>query len=366
MIINRIDVYKLTIPSRPYRIALGWIDSAPNLLVRVHTAGGWVGLGEAAPIGTITGETQTAGYAAAQEMARVLLGKEATAIEARLHEMDAMLIRNATVKSAFDMALYDLLAKRAGLPLCVLLGGQRRPIVTDMTIGIDTPATMAEEAQAALSRGFGEIKVKLGTGRAADVARMRAIRAAVGPAVSLRIDANQGWSAPTAIATLNDMANLDIDYCEQPVAAWDLAALRYVRQGSPIPIMADESLFDHHDAFKLASLKACDYFNIKLAKSGGIHNALKIDAIAEAAGIRCMAGSMAETRLGISAAAHLVAARPNIAYANLDTHFFHIEDPILGGVTSHGAVLTLPDLPGHGADILPDVLAHLEGVSITA
>ena len=139
--------------------------------------------------------------------------------------------------------------------------------------------------------GFGAIKAKLGSGRADDVARIRAIRAAVGPNVALRIDANQGWDPATAALTLNDLAAFNIQYCEQPVARWNIEALRHLRTASPIPIMADEALFDHHDAVRLASMGACDYFNIKLSKSGGIHTALKINAVAEAAGIPCMVGA---------------------------------------------------------------------------
>lgn len=96
---------------------------------------------------------------------------------------------------------------------------------------------------------------------------------------------------------------------------------------------------------------ACDFFNIKPAKSGGIHNALKINAIAEAAGLKCMLGSMAETRLGLSVAAHVVSARPNIVFVDLDTCFLHSQDPVIGGITYHGGAITLPDAPGHGADI---------------
>lgn len=362
--ITAVEIYKLTVPGKPYRIALGLISSADNLLVRIRASSGLYGMGEAAPILTITGETQAAGYEAAALLARLLIGKEALAVEARLAELNAALHGNHTVKSAFDMALYDLLGKHAGLPLYALLGGEKRPIVTDLTVGIDSPEAMAREALAATAQGFSAVKVKLGSGWPEDVARLRAIRDALGPDVPLRIDANQGWDAPAAIAALNAMAPLRVEYCEQPVAAWDVEGLRIVRQRSPIPITADEALMDHHDAFRLACRGACDYFNIKLSKAGGIAAALRIDAIGEAAGIRCMIGSMTETRLGLSAAAHLAAARPNIAFANLDTNFFHLEDPVVGGITFEGGNIILPDAPGHGADIRPEALARLERVSV--
>ena len=131
-----------------------------------------------------------------------------------------------------------------------------------------------------------------------------------------------------------------------------------------IPIVADESLFNEHDAFRLASMEACDYFNIKLAKSGGLHTALKINAVAEGAGIRCMLGSMTESRLGLTAAAHLVSARPNIAFADLDTAFFHAEDRVIGGIQYQGGTIHLPDDPGLGADFESEYLSSLEKFTI--
>lgn len=365
--ITKIDIYKLNISrSAPFRIALGTFTHVENILIRIQAEDGLYGLGEGSPFPYLVGETQRMDFEAAQMLARLLVGKDALAIEARLRELDAVLVHNATIKSAFDMALYDLLGKTAGLPLYALLGGEKRPFYTDDTLGIDTPEAMAQSAAAILQRGFPAIKIKLGTNRPDDVARVRAIRAAVGNEVPLRVDANQGWDRVTAVQILHDLAPYNIQYCEEPVAHWDNQALKYVRRNSPIPIMADESVFNHHDAFRLASMEACDFFNIKLAKSGGIHNALKINAIAEGAGIQCMVGCMSETRLGMSAAAHLVSARPNIVFADLDGPMGHAEDPVIGGIRYDGGKIILPDAPGHGADIDATSLAGMECVSIDA
>ncbi|HSJ55788.1 MAG TPA: enolase C-terminal domain-like protein, partial [Anaerolineae bacterium] len=156
------------------------------------------------------------------------------------------------------------------------------------------------------------------------------------------------------------LAPFGIEYCEQPVAAWDVDGLRQVRAASSIPIMADESVFDHHDAHRLTAAGACDYLNIKLAKCGGLGTALKIDAVAQAAGVRCMVGCMWETRLALSANAHLVSARPNIAFADLDGCTGHAFDPVQGGITYDGGRIELPDTPGHGADIEDEFLQGLE------
>ncbi len=363
--VTKVEIYKLNIARQnQFRIAIGVFDEVQNILVRIHASDGLYGVGEGAPLPFLTGETQAIAFEASKELARLLTGKDPCAIEARMQELGSYLVHNTTTRSAFDMALYDLLAKRAELPLYALLGGEKRAVTTDETIGIDTPEAMAAEALEAKGRGFAAIKVKLGTGLPDDVDRIRAIRDAIGAETLLRIDANQGWDPVTAVQILQELARFDIQYCEEPVAHWNNEALRRVREQSPIPIMADESLFDHHDAFRLASMGACDYFNIKLAKSGGIHTALKINAVAEAAGIQCMVGCMSETRLGLSAAAHLVSARPNIVFADLDSAFGKA-DVVEGGITYDGGKITLPDAPGHGADIKPEILESLECCTIT-
>ena len=363
--VTEIEIYKLNIARQTqFRIAIGVFDTVQNILVRIHASDGRYGLGEGAPLPFLCGETQAIAFEASKELAGLLINRDPYAIETRMQELGSHLVHNTTARSAFDMALYDLLAKRAGLPLYALLGGEKRSFYTDETIGIDTPEAMAEEALGAKKRGFAAIKVKLGTGWPGDVARIQAIRDAVGEEILLRIDANQGWDPVTAEQILQELARFNIQYCEEPVAHWNTEALRRVREKSPIPIMADESLFDHHDAFRLASMGACDYFNIKLAKSGGIHTALKITAVAEAAGIQCMVGCMSETRLGLTAAAHLVSARPNIVFADLDSAFGKT-DVVDGGIRYDGGTITLPDDPGHGAELKPGVLESLESCTIS-
>lgn len=363
--ITKIDVFKFNVEiTAPFKISLGVIDHSENILVRIHSSDGIYGLGEGAPTSFITGETQAISFEAAKDFAQLMIGKNPLAIEDRVKELDEYLTYNSATKSAFDMALYDLLAKRAGLPLYALLGGDNREIHTDNTVGIDDPKVMAQQALEIKRSGFGAVKVKLGTNRADDVSRIQAIREIVGDDMLIRIDANQGWDKTTAVSTLQELAPFGIQYCEEPVAHWNNDALRQVREESQIPITADESLFDHHDAFRLASMGACDYFNIKLAKSSGIHTALKINAIAESAGMKCMVGCMFETRLGLSAAAHLMSARPNIAFANLDAAFFLSEDPVTGGITYDGSRIVVPDTPGHGADIKPDSLEKMECFSV--
>ncbi len=298
--------------------------------MRVHTSDGLCGLGEGSPLPTINGETQAIAFDAAVALGNLLLGKDPSDIEGRVAEMNAALPFNTSAKCALDCALYDLLGKRAGLPLYALLGGTTRRIRTDLTISLTPPDQIAAKAQAVAAQGFRTIKLKLGTNRADDVERVRIVRGTVGGGIGLSVDANQGWSAATAIAVLGEIARYDVDHCEQPVPKWDREALKRVRDASPIPIVADEACFDHHDAYALARDRAADMFNIKLSKSGGIHTALKIAAVAEAAGMKCMVGCMLEARAGIAASAHLAAARPVITYADLDGILLHSENPVTG------------------------------------
>lgn len=196
--------------------------------------------------------------------------------------------------------------------------------------------------------------------------RARAAREAVGGEMALRGDANQGWDPGEAPRILRELEQFELEYCEEPVKHWNNDAMRRVRAQTSIPIAADESIFDHHDALRLIRMEACDYFNIKLAKSGGFFKALKINAIAEAAGMRCSIGCKLESRLGLTAAAHLSSALTNIVYNDLDSALALSLDPVIGGMTYQGGQITLPDEPGLGADIDPHVLKKLDVVAITA
>ncbi|MBT6546114.1 MAG: dipeptide epimerase [Rhodobacteraceae bacterium] len=367
MQITEIEIFKADLPlKRPFRIAIGETTVAGTVFVRIHTDQAIYGMGEANVFTPIVGETLSTALAAANDLARLLVGTDPLDIEGQVEKMQAFLPNNATIRSAFDMALFDIAGKAANMPLYQLLGGTKRKLETDNTIGIDTPETMVQDALDFKRRGFGAVKVKLGTTAAEDIERIRAIRAAVGPETKIRIDANQGWDKIGAIQVLSAIESFDIQYCEQPVPAWDFDGMAAVSAQSAIPIMADESLFDDHDAIKLVRANACGYFNIKLAKSSGLFVALKINAIAEAAGLKCMVGCMTETRLGLTAGAHLISARRNIIFADLDGALMLRDDPVVDGmVYGDGGSITLPDGPGLGTDLAADYLEALERTVIS-
>jgi len=350
--IVRVELFKLDIPlKKPFIISLGPIFYSNNIVVKLHTNQDITGIGECSPYPYIVGETQESESAIGKKIAELLVHKNPLELTQRLAEIDAAMAFNHTIKSAFDMALYDLQAKYCQLPLYAFLGGSKKPLLSDMTIGIDTPGKMATEALVYKKAGFSILKAKLGTDHRTDIARIKAIRLAIGNDIRLRIDANQAWDVPTAKRILHELIPYNIEHCEEPVARWDNDGLKAVTSASSIPIMADESLFDHHDAFRLASNRACDLFNIKLSKSGGINKALKILAVGEAAGVKSQVGSMGESAYGITALAHLALASSSIIFFDLDAPLMQAINPVTEGlIYGKGGEVSITDRPGIGAD----------------
>jgi L-alanine-DL-glutamate epimerase-like enolase superfamily enzyme len=279
MKITHTEIYKLTIKMEPFVIATEVSYFTQNIFIRIHTDKGLTGMGECSAFPMLVGETQNTCFEVGKDFARISKDKDPLMIEERMNELHQYIAFNSTIKSAWDMALHDIAAKNAGQPLFAFLGGQQKDIYTDLTIGIDSPVAMAEKAKQFIRNGVTIIKVKLGKKGPEDVERIRLIRKAVGPHIQLRIDANQGWDFDTALSTLRALEPFDIQFCEQPIPHQYDHLLPALRQQSPIAIMADESVFDHHDAIRLMEADACDFINIKLAKSGGFgskENAMKL------------------------------------------------------------------------------------------
>jgi L-alanine-DL-glutamate epimerase-like enolase superfamily enzyme len=270
-----------------------------------------------------------------------------------INAIHSFIPHNPCIKAAFDMAVFDILGKVADLPLYKLLGGAKSSFETDLTISLHTPEETAIRGLDAVKKGFRTIKAKVGVSLESDVARMKALREAVGPEISIRIDANQAWSVPEAIKTLDRLTEYDIQLIEQPVSASDLDGMKHVRNSVKIPVMADESLFSPADALKIIKSDAADYLNIKIMKAGGILPSLKIAHLGEAAGLRCMVGCMNESNLSISAGAHLHASQSHIIFADLDTSFFLKVDPVIGGIKIDNGTITLPEQSGIGAEVDP-------------
>jgi len=318
--IERIEVYRVSLRKRePFRVALGTSAKSENILVRVVTDLRIEGWGEASSSYGITGETPETIVKTLDKISPKLICMSPFRIEQIVETMDKFVKGNSAAKAAVDMALYDIFGKMVRKPLFMLLGGYRKEILTDITLGIKSPKEMAKDAVKAVRKGFKALKVKVGVNPAEDVERIRLIREAVGGDIQIRIDANQGWTPKQAIEVLNKIQRFNIQFAEQPTPAEDIKGLVEVRKNSSIPVMADESVHSPEDALRLIQAEAVDLINIKLMKSGGILKARKIATVAEAAGMPCMVGCMSESEIGVAAGAHLAAAVKNIQYADLDS-----------------------------------------------
>lgn len=349
----------------PFTIATGTMYFAQNIFIRIYTDAGLHGVGECSAFPMIVGETQATCFEMAKDFARLWKDKNPLDIEQRMRELHAYTAYNSTAKSAFDMALYDISAKAENKPLYAFLGGQKKSMETDLTIGIDTPETMAERAVDFKNRGVRIIKVKLGKAPQDDVERVRKIREAVGDNLQLRVDANQGWDFEEATHALTAIARYNIAFCEQPMRRYNDRYLPALKKLSPVPIMADESVFDHHDAENIININGCSYVNIKFSKSSGIQEAIKINDICSQNKIPCMMGGMLESRVALTAFAHFAAAMDNIQFYDMDTCMMgHKLDPVTGGVTYNKFVVELPDGAGIGADADESFLKTLENITV--
>lgn len=353
MLIHSIETIPVAVPlTKPFKTALRTVHTAHAVYVKVTCEDGRVGWGEAPPTHVITGDSMgSITYAIEEVIAPQLIGLDIRQGDKIFQTLKKSIIRNTSAKAAVDMAIYDLIGQLANLPLYQLLGGFRSELETDFTVSVNDPIEMADDAARYISEGFDVLKVKVGIGPIEDdLERIQAIRERIGQVPKLRLDANQGWNAKEAVRAIGLMedAGFDIELIEQPVYAGDLEGLKYVTDHTLTPIMADEAVFTAEDAVRILQMRAADLINIKLMKSGGIYEALKINALAQANGIECMVGSMIETKLGITAATHFAASSSNITRFDFDAPLMLAQDIVPGGIVYKGRKIYLPKTAGLG------------------
>lgn len=353
MKIDKIETYRVAIPLiKPFKTALRTVETAESVFVKVTCDNGITGWGEAPPTVVITGDSLSSIESAIHHVLKPFLEKQNLLnYEAIFQGIGSLLVGNSSAKAAVDMALYDCLSQQCKLPLYQFLGGHKKEIETDYTVSVNGPEEMGEDAVSYVQQGFDVLKVKVGKDDiSTDIERIREIRSRIGKKIKIRLDANQGWKPKEAIEAIRKMEAMDlnIELVEQPVKAWDIEGLKQVTDGVDTLIMADESVFTPKQAFEVIKTRSADLINIKLMKSGGIYQAQIINQLAEVCGMECMVGSMIETKIGISAAAHFAASKKNITRFDFDAPLMLAKEAVEGGIRYNGRKITLPDEAGLG------------------
>lgn len=356
MKISHIETIPVRVPINPQRAIHGGRGShteSPFVLVKVHTDEGVIGLGEVSCTPIWSGEDQTTAiHCINTYLASLLVGEDPIEIERLTLRMHRGIAGHPFTKAGVEIALWDLLGKIAGLPLYRLFGGPvREAVPTKFSISGREPDRAAEIAVWAVEQGFRTLKVKVGIEPEQDMARVRAIRAAVGPDIRLAIDANGGWSTRTAIQTIQRLADCNLIFAEQPVAPLDVTWMAEVRRQVSIPIMADESVAALQDAMALVRASAADILSVYVGK-GGLGIARKIAAVAEAAGIVCTVGSNLELGIGSAAMIHLALATPAIDAESFPCDiigpFFYESDILAEPLPIQPGIASAPLGPGLG------------------
>ena len=352
--ITDVLVHRISVPLvRPFVTAQRSASTHEAVIVELRDAAGRSGWGEAPCSWRVTGESPHSVTAAVDgPLADAIRGTDIADLPAMSEAVASAVVRNSAAKMAVDCALHDLAAQVAGVPLAVFLGGTTdglTRVTTDMTLSAGEQTQVAALARGHRDAGFGTLKIKCG-GAEDDRSLLREVRAAVGDDVTLRVDANQGWSRDEAIDIIRtwEEDGLAIACVEQPVAARALDDLAAVRAAVRTPILADESVWDHWDLADVARRSAADMVNIKLAKAGGIRAAMRMAGQAREAGMGVLLGSMMESVVGIAAAASVSAALGLGEPQDLDAGLWLASSPVEGGARYDGDHIMLADAPGLG------------------
>ena len=357
--IERVATTASSVPLHtPFVTALRRTETTDTVIVTITDSDGRTGWGEAPQVWQVTGESLASATACIEAMlAPTIAGR-------RLEDRDDLaaagglvqrcVARNFGAKAAVDAALHDLVAQAEGTSVAALLAtrpdGIRDRLTTDVTLSAGAADALADTARERVSAGFRTLKMKVGTDASTDVQRVASVRDAVGPDVAIRLDANQGWSREEAVQVIRalEVADLGVEFVEQPVVADDVEGLAWVRERVGLPVMADESCYGPYDLERVIRLGAADLVNVKLAKCGSLTVGRDMLRRAHEAGLRTIVGSMMETHVGVGAAAALVAAQPTTEVSDLDAAWWSRRSPVVGGIAYCGNEISLPSTGGFG------------------
>ena len=355
MKITEIEFGKLKMPLKtPFKTALRTIDCMEDVVIILHTDTGQRGFGSAPATALITGETHGSIIEAIRTVIMpAIVGEDVDNLNRVVHLLQQSIVGNFSAKAAVEIALYDLFAQSFNAPLYRILGGGEPVISTDLTISVDYIDKMVKDALDAVARGFDALKIKVGK----DLT-LKAVYAAVGDKALIRLDANQGWTPKQTVSAVRQLeeAGVELECIEQPVRGDDIEGMKYVTERVSTLVMADESSFGPREVIDLIRMRGADIINIKLMKTGGISNAVKIADIAAIYGVECMIGCMAETSIGVSAAAHVAVAKSTtITRIDLDSPSLAKVNPVIGGVTFDDAEIRISDAPGLGIESISEL-----------
>ncbi|HUG18699.1 MAG TPA: enolase C-terminal domain-like protein [Planctomycetaceae bacterium] len=361
MLISHIETFAASIPVREEMAITGSRGAhrvSPFLIVKVETESGLVGVGEATTMPRWSGETCWTAKTMIEEVFRpVLVGVDSCDLEAVDAAMDAEATNNWFAKAAIEMACWDIRGKVERKPIYELLGGPHRPLTIPARFSMSAypPDLAAAKAVERVHWGFTTIKIKVGTVPEVDVARVRAVREAVGPDISVMIDANCGWDAPTAIRCCRELEDCNLSLVEQPTTNGDFGAMAEVRKAIDVPIMADDICFDYSDAVELIRNECCDVISVYPGKQGGIRKAAKIVKFAEDHGVACSIGSNLEWDVSTAAMGHLVVGMKNMLVEQFPGDilgpWYHVDRIVTEPLKIERATCTLTDKPGLGVEI---------------
>lgn len=355
MRISSVQVARESFPlSRPYTIAFETTDAVENFIVRLGTDTGLLGLGAASPEAMVTGETVEACAAAlSPERLAWLDGRSLADLGKLAEEVRRSLGATPAAQAAVDMALHDLDARRAGVPLVERLGRRHHHLPTSITIGIMPLEATLREATEYLERGFRVLKLKLGSTPEEDVERTIRLREHVGAAVQIRVDMNQACSAPEYLAFLAATRRCDLEFVEQPLPAARLEEMRALPEAARAVICIDEAMLDDADAERAClPVPAGRVLNVKLMKCGGVTAALRVAGVAARHGRELMWGCMDESRISIAAALHAAFACERTRYLDLDGSLDLARDVAEGGFLLEDGIMSLTTEPGLGVRLL--------------
>lgn len=359
MKITKIEVIPYGIPIKKFADAYTSFTVSNAVLVKIHAEDGTIGFGEAcAWEPEFYGETiESISTTIEKYIAPKIIGENAFDIHRIMAIIDANIARLTCVKEGIDLALHDLVGKLLNTPVYNLLGGKFRDMIPVASeIGIDTPEAMAENAIRVLNLGIKVIKIKGSSDMELDIERIKAVREAVGDDIALRLDPNAAWTTVGTIKVMKAVEDCNLQLLEQPIPSWDLKGMAHIRNNIEIPLMADESIWTPQDVIRIAEYGAADIVNVKIAKTCGLALAKKVEAVAESAGILCIAGTEIEPGFSMIAKLHLAASMKIHPIASEFTELSLLESNIFKeNIEIVDGCVKVPDGPGFGVELDEDV-----------